>query len=142
VRGVFAREGDRAVTRAKRISVGTSWGEWLRGPLPALWTPKMEALRGVTDTYRNRFFAVLVAPVETRWGTVTHLMIRRHDGQMPRAWRDLQRIKNELTSPDRVAVEVYPAEGQVVDVANMAHLWVLPDGVGLPFGLHLERKGD
>jgi hypothetical protein len=128
--------------KAKRITMGDAWGEWIRGPRPALVAPQMTALRAVTDTYRNRFFAVLVAPVETRWGPVTHLMVRRHDGRMPRSWTDLQRIKNELVGPHRVAVEVYPAEQHVVDVANMAHLWVLPEGVGLPFGLHLGAKGE
>lgn len=40
-------------------------------------------------------------------------------------WDELQRIKNETIGPDVWCVEVYPAQGKLVDVANMRHLWVL-----------------
>lgn len=50
-------------------------------------------------------------------------------------WRDAQRVKNELVGQDRVAVEVYPAQMEVADEANMFHLWVLPAGFQLPFSL-------
>lgn len=42
------------------------------------------------------------------------------------SWDELQTIKNACGYADRDAVEVYPAEGDVVNVANMRHLWVLP----------------
>lgn len=41
-------------------------------------------------------------------------------------WDELQRIKNETLGPDVWCVEVYPPEADVVDVANMRHLWPLP----------------
>ena len=47
------------------------------------------------------------------------------------AWEDLQRLKCEAGYPDHDAVEVYPAQDDVVNVANMRHLWVLSDK--LPF---------
>lgn len=40
-------------------------------------------------------------------------------------WDDLQRIKNECGYGDVDAVEIYPADDDVVNVANMRHLWVL-----------------
>ncbi len=67
-------------------------------------------------------------------------MVRRHDEKPIRSWTDMQRVKNELMGPDRIAVEVYPKESQRVDVANIYHLWVLPDGMKLPFGLHLPAN--
>lgn len=42
------------------------------------------------------------------------------------AWGELQRLKAECGFGDRDAVEVYPAERDVVNVANMRHLWILP----------------
>lgn len=42
------------------------------------------------------------------------------------SWDDLQWIKNCIGYGDRFAVEIYPAEHEVVNVANMRHLWVLP----------------
>jgi hypothetical protein len=64
-----------------------------------------------------------------------HLWIRRHDGKMTNSWSELQRIKNELTHSERTAVQVYPKESQLVDEANMAHLWVYPENYNLPFRL-------
>ena len=46
-------------------------------------------------------------------------------------WDDLQRLKSEAGFGDREAVEVFPPDGNVVDVANIRHLWVLPER--LPF---------
>ena len=42
----------------------------------------------------------------------------------------LQEIKNTIGYKDKFAVEVYPAENDIVNVANMRHLWVLPKPLG------------
>jgi hypothetical protein len=83
----------------------------------------------------NNRYAVQWSDVETPDGMIAHLWIRQHDRRMPRSWRDLQTIKNELCGPERVGVEVFPAVSQLVDFANMAHLWVYPEGFALPFRL-------
>ena len=49
----------------------------------------------------------------------------------------MQRIKNELAGEQTVGVEVYPAQTDVVDQANIYHIWCMPEGFALPFGLHL-----
>lgn len=40
-------------------------------------------------------------------------------------WEELQGIKAELGYSERYAIEVYPPDKNVVNVANMRHLWVL-----------------
>lgn len=40
-------------------------------------------------------------------------------------WMDLQRLKAECGYGDRWAVEIYPPNDEVVNVANMRHLFVL-----------------
>lgn len=40
-------------------------------------------------------------------------------------WDELQRLKSESGRGDREAVEIYPPDGDVVNVANMRHLWIL-----------------
>lgn len=55
-------------------------------------------------------------------------------------WDELQFIKNELGHGDRDAVEVYPREQDVVNVANMRHLWVLPDLVPFAWRLSPARE--
>lgn len=86
--------------------------------------------------YVNNRYSVQLSLVETSVGEITHLWIRAHDGNMPRSWSDLQRIKNDLGGgPERVAVEVFPPASELVDSANMAHLWVYPPDYVMPFRL-------
>lgn len=42
------------------------------------------------------------------------------------SWDDLQRLKGEAGFADMCAVEIYPPDDQVVNVANMRHLFLLP----------------
>jgi hypothetical protein len=48
------------------------------------------------------------------------------------AWDDLQRLKNEAGFAHQWAVECYPEWAQVVNVANIRHLFLLPQRP--PFG--------
>lgn len=48
------------------------------------------------------------------------------------SWDDLQRLKREAGFGDYDAVEVFPRDIDVVNVANMRHLWILSEP--LPFG--------
>jgi len=42
-------------------------------------------------------------------------------------WYDLQRLKREAGYGQRWAVEIYPDDHAVVNVANMRHLWLLSE---------------
>lgn len=54
------------------------------------------------------------------------------------SWEELQEIKNAVGFQDYDAVEIYPAAKDVVNVANMRHLWVMPDP--LPFAWRQKRN--
>jgi hypothetical protein len=41
-------------------------------------------------------------------------------------WEELQEIKNQCGFSHLDAIEIYPRQADVVNVANMRHLWVLP----------------
>ena len=45
------------------------------------------------------------------------------------SWDYLMRIKHELGYGDHDAVEMYPRNYDVINVANIRHLWVLKEGV-------------
>jgi hypothetical protein len=47
-------------------------------------------------------------------------------------WDELQAIKREVGCGDWYAIEIYPRDEDVVNVANFRHLWLLP--VPLPIG--------
>jgi hypothetical protein len=53
------------------------------------------------------------------------------------SWDELQAIKLAIGRGDRFAIEIYPRECDVVDVANMRHLWVL--NKPLPIGWENNR---
>jgi hypothetical protein len=42
------------------------------------------------------------------------------------SWQELQRIKSECGAGDTLAVEIFPRDKDVVNVANMRHLWLMP----------------
>ena len=46
-------------------------------------------------------------------------------------WDDLQQIKNAVGFSEYDAVEVYPRQCDLVNEANLRHLWILPEP--LPF---------
>ena len=52
------------------------------------------------------------------------LSFRRHDEQ-PLSWDEIQDAKNQTIGNAEMAFELYPPACDVVDVANMRHLWVV-----------------
>ncbi|HBZ80934.1 MAG TPA: hypothetical protein DEP07_11175 [Brevibacillus sp.] len=88
----------------------------------------------LSQAWSNGKYAVMARDVFTESGIVKHVCIRNAAGtDIP--WREKQRIKNELFGSEATAIEFFPKESELVDEANMYHLWVLPIGYTLPFGL-------
>jgi hypothetical protein len=104
------------------------WGTWRAG---VVWTDQTRHAWGVYD---NELHVVTVTSLTTSWGLMTHVAIRRKD-QKAATWDEAQRIKNELVGTEATAIEVYPKGKVLVNQAPVRHLWVLPKGFGLPFGL-------
>lgn len=122
-----AKDRKRLVQRERKLRRTGEWGEWERLDNPhrfgAGWLGEVDHVR------RNRVFAVLVRDV----GCAIHLAVSSLTGDRP-TWHEMQRIKNELAGRKATTVEVYPPQDQVVDDAEMFHIWVLFQP--LPFGLH------
>ena len=121
------------------------WGEWRCTPLPNGLPGGHGWCCDIRFAYANDLYAVLERPMMTPWGFVRHLAIRTASNLEP-PWRDKQRIKDELFSPHDTAVEVMPPAVEVVDQADMYHLWILPHDMALPFSLfdrrhELARRG-
>lgn len=92
--------------------------------------------RDMDRCYREgRKIVVLSRLINTSIGIVEHMAIRNADNT-DISWSTKQRIKNELAGRKRTAIEVFPSEDRMIDAANMYHLWILPEGFDLPFGLH------
>jgi hypothetical protein len=86
---------------------------------------------GLLEVWRSRDYLVQVYQVtespNTERMSVCRTSVDPSNGRwydnIP--WEHLQRIKTEIGRGNREAVEVYPADKDVVNVANMRHLFIL-----------------
>lgn len=84
--------------------------------------------QGVLRVWRSRDFLVQEYAVPD--GAVARLSVCRTSLSGGRwqdgiAWEELQEIKQQTGYGDSYAVEIFPGDADVVNVANMRHLWVL-----------------
>lgn len=82
------------------------------------------------EVWRSRHFLVQIfAEVEgAQRMTVSRTeVLRNGDWQEYITWDDLQDLKRQCGRSDKWAVEIFPAETDLVNVANMRHLWVLSE---------------
>lgn len=104
-----------------------------------LWMPHMDRYWESDDGY-----SAMSRQIKTDWGVVEHLTITRmgipsNDGSKDILWAVKQEIKDELIGDRYVAIEVFPDKKSLVDICDVYHLWVLPKGFRLPFGIHPLR---
>ena len=82
------------------------------------------------EVWRSSAFLVQVFDERQGW---LRLSVCRTELAAKGGWRDgitwdeLMECKRQIGRCDRWAVELYPADGLVVDVANMRHLWLLDE---------------
>lgn len=118
---------------------------------PRLWTPfeRSTDMRGgiagvspnigrpedsIHEVWVNNLYQVHKTWVPEDDGDVVfiHLSYKAQDGTALHDWRDMQRIKNELTGPEWLGIEVFPPESKLVDTANQFHIWCFKD-LDMPF---------
>lgn len=87
------------------------------------------------EIWKNNIYQVYKRDCMGLDGTpMIHLSIKRIDKHPICDWRHMQRIKNELVGDEYEAVQLFPAESRVVDMANQYHLWCLPNKQQFPIG--------
>lgn len=87
--------------------------------------PQLRVLRS-RDFLVQEFAADAPAVVRLSVCRTTIVGNRWQDGI---TWDELQRLKHECGYANRDAVEVFPADIDMVNVANMRHLWVMAESV-------------
>lgn len=82
--------------------------------------------------WQSRTFMAQLYDVDSREGrTVMRLSISRctlkDDGRWDEdiSWEELMQVKREVGYGDMYAIEVYPQDDEIVNDANMRHLWLL-----------------
>lgn len=90
-----------------------------------VWPP------GCTKVFRSASFLVQLFEID---GAPLRLSVCRADYDFNKrrftdgiTWDELQGIKRMVGYGESFAVEIYPEESRVVNVANMRHLWILPE---------------
>lgn len=75
--------------------------------------------------FKNNHFVVQIFKNErVLFGKVmSKMMIRRNDSEPIREWHVLQRIKTEILGAEVMAIQVFPKESELVDVANLYWLF-------------------
>lgn len=120
----------RLLLAEQRLRASGVWGKWETLPLMPGQVGQGGWAATFTACHRNKVFAVLDRVAEAG---VRHLAVSSLSGIRP-TWPEMQRIKDELAGVDATAIEVYPPKAEVIDQADMFHIWVLRGK--LPFGLH------
>ena len=123
------RHAERLEARARASG---KWGEWEVTYLPHGIPDRNGWCQDVRYVWKNNLYVALVRYLETDWGTMRHAAIRTARNLEP-PWRDKQRMKNEIFGEEAVAIEVMPEMSRLVDLADMYHIFVLPEGMRLPF---------
>ena len=126
------------------------WSEFVETSLdvPEEFHALRRGVRGeLADSPPERFFnnsrmSVILTEVKSGWTDtdgepipLSYLAIKYHDRSARHDWRDFQRVKNEILGEEVEAIELFPAESRLVDSANQFHLYALPEGMKIPFGM-------
>lgn len=89
------------------------------------------------ECWRSKFFFVQISDIGEGLErmsvnrTVVDITNRRwRDGI---TWDELQEIKRQVGRGEFDAVEVFPAEKNLVNVANIRHLWIFKNETDFPF---------
>jgi hypothetical protein len=96
------------------------------------WSPEHRATTHLLRALRSKTHLVQVFN-EGHHGVLVRLSINRigidsKGGWLQDIpWEDLQRLKAEAGYGDSDAVEVYPRDKNVVNVANIRHLWIMSE---------------
>ena len=129
--------------RIWRETISPKWMHDTLGIFHGYWMPQMDRCWISDDGYQ-----VMSRLLRTEWGKVEHVTISyvydkdlsfSFNGERDIHWAVKQEIKNELFSENRVAIEVFPEEKSKIDAQDIYHLWVMPKGFKLPFGIHVKR---
>ena len=118
--------------REARLRKSGHWGEW-----QVVEFPKGTVGLGgwgfeITTANVNDVFSVLLRPLGDG---ILHLAVSSLTGIRP-TWYEMQRIKDDIAGPKATAVEIYPPQSEIVDGANMYHIWVLPNPLPFSFAHH------
>ena len=113
------------------------WPSTLRQVPEAEWGKhwKNPVVRPV-EVWRSRDYLVQVYEESRPSGALRMTVSRTQilpDGNWEQdiPWADIHEMKAEIGRGDKYAVEVYPRDIDLVNVANLRHIWILPEPLNI-----------
>lgn len=133
-----------ALERSQRSS--EKWSPWQKvgtEEIQSAYRACDEALPGVRGwtreahtVWKNDWLCVIVRTIkQTSLGIPVEHAAFRTATMTELSWKEKQRLKDELWGPSYTAIEIFPRKSDLIDAANMYHLWVLPEHYRFDFGL-------
>ena len=101
--------------------------EMVRAKFPDIGDEALDQLIS-DETWGNDRYTVNVHLLDGSRDGFVELAVHNHNRTPHVPWRHLQQIKDEVVGADREAVQLFPAEGRLVDTANEYWLYVYPAG--------------
>lgn len=118
-----------ALTRALREENGR-WPKHMVAVPREQWPNSVRLTVPIVAAFRSRYFLAQLYPEINGAQRLTVSRTAVTEAGQWRAeitWDELQSVKAQCGLGDRWAAEIFPAESEVVNVANMRHLWLLPE---------------
>lgn len=88
-------------------------------------------LNGIKEIWLSKYFAVRV--IHHKDGTErlqiskTTFDEKRNSWEGGITWDELQEVKSQCGRGDKLAVEVFPKDENVINEGNYRHLWIIPE---------------
>lgn len=126
------REQRRALEKAQRAYIATLPEKLTRMDDNDPMMPYSSHPEDRIGVWRNKKFSVILWKVpagekmtisRNEWDSKT----RRYEDGI--TWDEIQEIKRELGYGERTGVEFFPPDSELINIANVRHIWFLPDCV-------------
>lgn len=101
------------------------------GEFKAVDLSEREHPKWMTRAYaNNRYIVMIMDKSPTDKGFAIRAMVQTVDDKpIENHWREMQRIKNEIFGVDKMAIEYYPPQSDLVDQHNIYWMWIFPEGI-------------
>lgn len=100
---------------------GSRWRRW------AVRENSMTAPRGLREIWISKVYFVQVFELPADQGWTRIGILKCNQTEIRESWSEIQRIKNEILGAEADAIEIYPAESDLVNDAPMRWLITPPD---------------
>lgn len=124
----------------------SSWPRQLVNVPEEMWPPAQGRTKPLavmrSRTHLVQVYAAADPGVICRLSVCTTEVIKDGNWRDEVTWDELQEIKRQAGYGGNAAVEIYPPDGLLVNVANMRHVWVLKAVPAFMWGANGEGSSD